>query len=203
MLFLPRLGVEDMNDRDTQAAKRKKYRGAAATCYEWAEAIVAALAVLVLAFSFFMRIVTVEGTSMLPNLVQGDKVFLTSGPYKPATGDIIVVEHATKKDEPIIKRVIATGGQSVRIDSKEGSVYVDGKKLDERAYLAADVKTVLPDGGDTTMEVPAGKLFVLGDNRGVSLDSRYPEVGFIEMDHVMGKAHAVVFPLHRFGKVKE
>ena len=172
-------------------------------CYEWMDALIIAVIVLVLTLSFFLRIVNVSGTSMQPNLNTNDKVLLTSIAVQPQYGDVIVAEHSTKSGEPIIKRVIAISGQTVNIDSANGTVLVNGAVLNESGYLSAQVKTTLEDANvKFPVTVPAGKLFVLGDNRAVSLDSRSSEIGLIDMKNVLGKANLVLFPFSHFGKIK-
>lgn len=116
------------------------------------------------------------------------------------SGDVVVIDEDGTKLDPkarLIKRVIATEGQKVDIDSVKGVVLIDGKELDESAYLQSGITqqrtTQFP------LTVPKGKVFVLGDNRGVSEDSRFNEVGLIDTDYLMGK---VVFLLNPFGGAK-
>ena len=173
------------------------------SCYEWMDALIIAVIVMVLSLSFFLRVVNVSGTSMQPNLYAGDKVLLTSITVQPQCGDVIVAEHSIKNGNPIIKRVIATPGQTVSIDSANGTVSINGTILNESSYLLAQVKTTLEDANvKFPVTVPAGKLFVLGDNRPVSLDSRSSEIGLIDMKNVLGKARLVLFPFSHFGKIK-
>lgn len=172
------------------------------SCYEWTEAIVFALIMLVTVFSVFLRVVNVDGTSMLPNLQEGDKVLLTSGPYTPTRGDVIVINHQTSADEPIIKRVIATPGQTVDIDPQNGEVLVDGVTLDEHRYLPDSVNTALPDDAiQFPVQVQQGQLFVMGDNRPVSLDSRSSQIGCIDEKDVLGQAHIVFYPFSHFKRI--
>ncbi|MCH3972046.1 MAG: signal peptidase I [Oscillospiraceae bacterium] len=174
----------------------------ARSCYEWADALIIALMVVVLGFSFFLRVVNVSGPSMQPTLYSGDKVLLTSFCKPLERGDVIVVQHSTKSGDPIIKRVIATEGQTVNIDTT-GKVSVNGVALNESTYLSKDVKTE-PEGTAVKypLTVPAGKVFVLGDNRSISMDSRSSEIGLIDQSNILGKAQAVLFPFSQFGKIK-
>ena len=169
----------------------KKSEGTA-NLYDWIHTLVYAVAIVVLLLTFFLRLVDVSGTSMVPTLQSKDKVIVTNFLYTPQDGDIVVISHGAEYSDPIIKRVIATEGQSLYIDFETGSVVVDGKELKED-YLqgftpaeAAAIPSVIPDG----------KIFVMGDNRGVSLDSRSKEIGLIDKDDIIGKAQFVVFPFN-------
>ena len=169
-------------------------------CYEWLEALSSSLIVVVLLFTLLFRIVNVSGPSMLPTLQDNDRVLLTSYFYRPQPGDVVVITHTAKLQEPIIKRVIALENQTVDIDFETGTVYVDGQALDESAYIANGI-TTQPSDYTYPLTVPEGHLFVLGDNRAVSKDSRNSSVGMIDERYVLGKAELVVFPFSRFGKI--
>ncbi len=170
-------------------------------CFEWIEALVTSLILVVILFTFIFRIVNVSGPSMLPNLRSGDRVVLSSYFYKPQRGDVIVITHSAKFSEPIIKRVIALENQVVDINYRTGYVSVDGKVLDESAYIQNGITTQQSDF-EFPLTVPKGHVFVLGDNRSVSNDSRFSEIGMIDERYILGKAEYIVFPLSRFGKVK-
>ena len=176
--------------------------------FDWVESLIIAIIVVGIIFTFIFRIVTVSGTSMFPNLQDSDRIIVSSWFYQPKQGDVVVLKRTVGLDEPIVKRVIATEGQTVYIDYAAGDVYVDGGKLDETSYLgdkktymphSADVLIDMPEGGLT---VPAGHIFVLGDNRDVSLDSRYEKVGMVDERYILGKAQFTVFPFGRFGVVE-
>lgn len=171
-----------------------------AHCYEWLEALSSSLIVVVLLFTLLFRIVNVSGPSMLPTLQDNDRVLLTSYFYRPQPGDVVVITHTAKLQEPIIKRVIALENQTVDIDFETGTVYVDGQALNESAYIANGI-TTQPSDYTYPLTVPEGHLFVLGDNRAVSKDSRNSSVGMIDERYVLGKAELVVFPFSRFGKI--
>ena len=171
-----------------------------AHCYEWLEALISSLIVVVLLFTLLFRIVNVSGPSMLTTLQSNDRVLLTSYFYQPKQGDVVVITHTAKLQEPIIKRVIALENQTVDIDFETGTVYVDGQALDESAYIENGI-TTQPSDYTYPLTVPPGHLFVLGDNRAVSNDSRSSAVGMIDERYVLGKAEFVVFPFSRFGKI--
>jgi signal peptidase I len=169
--------------------------------FEWTEALITSLIAVVILFTFLFRIVNVSGPSMLPNLKSGDRVVLFSCFYKPQRSDVVVITHTAKLNEPIIKRVIALENQVVDIDFKKGIVSVDGVALDESAYIKNGITT---QSSDYTypLTVPKGQVFVLGDNRTVSNDSRFSDIGMIDERYILGKAEFVVFPFNRFGIIK-
>jgi signal peptidase I len=169
--------------------------------FEWIEALVTSLIVVVILFTFLFRIVNVSGPSMLPNLKSGDRVILSSNFYKPQRDDVVVITHTAKLNEPIIKRVIALENQVVNINFQTGVVSVDGKALDESAYIQNGITTQHSDY-TFPLTVPKGHVFVLGDNRSVSNDSRFSDIGMIDERYILGKAELIVFPLNRFGKIK-
>ena len=181
---------------------------------EWLEIIVTAIIVVVLVFSLIFRISTINGDSMLNTLIGqnssgsvGDKVIITNLFYEPKQGDIVVVsrnadnsvESGLLSKEPIIKRVIATGGQTVNIDFKTGTVYVDGVELEED-YISSP--TTNSYDVEFPVFVPEGYIFVLGDNRAVSLDSRSSKIGqngLIDERYILGHAVYRIFPFDRMG----
>ena len=162
---------------------------------EWLSSIVFALIFVVILFTYVFSIVGVSGDSMLPNFQTGDRVVISGLFYKPKAGDVVVVTQPNEKNEPLIKRIVATGGQTVEIDTENGIVYVDGKAIDE-PYLTQ--KTF--NAGELTgpVTVPEGHVFVLGDNREISWDSRYHEVGFIDERYLLGKVYFKVWPFDDF-----
>lgn len=166
--------------------------------YDWIQCVVVALVVCVLLFSFFVRLVDVVGSSMYPTLEDNDKMVVSNLFYTPKAGDIIVFRKDTFKDEPLVKRVIATAGQTVDIDFASGTVYVDGEPLAE-PYVNEPTYTVEDFTGAVT--VPEGCIFVMGDNRNASTDSRTDTIGCVDTRYVMGKVYFTVFPLKNFGSV--
>ncbi len=158
--------------------------------YDWVNSIIVAVIAVVILLTFFFRLIDVDGTSMEPTLINTDKVIVSELFYTPDNGDVVVISHGEEYDKPLIKRVIATEGQSVRIDFDNNAVYVDGVLIDE-PYIQGN--TIRGDA-EIPEVVPQGKVFVLGDNRPVSLDSRYHEVGLIDVDSIIGKAQFVIIP---------
>ena len=162
-----------------------------AEVYDWIQCIIFALVFCVLLFVFAVRMVNVVGHSMVPTLEQNDKVVISNLFYHPKQGDIVVLRKQTLMEEPIVKRIIATEGQTVDIDFETGEVSVDGTVLQED-YINA--LTTVDGGVHFPLTVAEGCIFVLGDNRGISKDSRYPDVGQIDKREVLGKAIFLMYP---------
>lgn len=152
------------------------------------------LAGIMLLLLLLFRVVIVSGPSMNDTLVHGDYLILLNNALygEPKQGDIIVASKESFKDgEPIIKRVIATEGQTVDIDFAAGIVYVNNVALEED-YIKS--LTTLKEGMEFPLVVDEGCIFVMGDNRGVSKDSRNPEIGLIDTREVLGRAVFLMFP---------
>ena len=162
---------------------------------EWVETIIFAFFAVILIFTFLLRQANVDGGSMLPTLEDGERVIVHHLFYEPEKGDIVVVD-SEGLGKLIVKRIIASGGDTVDIDFESGEVRVNGEVLQED-YINA--LTQLDEGGHQyPVTVPEGCYFVLGDNRMNSRDSRDAAVGFIPEDDIMGK---VVFRLWPFSKI--
>ena len=174
------------------------------TLYEWLEEIVIALTLVILVFTFLFRVVTVTGESMLPNFVEGQKLIVTNLGHSVEQGTVVVITNVL--NEPIIKRVIATEGQTVDIDYETGVVYVDGEAVDETQFGLENGITTRPYSTLEAMvfpqTVPEGCVFVLGDNLSVSKDSRYTEVGMVDTRHILGEAVFTLYPFDRFGVIE-
>ena len=160
------------------------------------------IAGVLLFFSLLFRIIVVSGPSMKNTLVDGDWLLLLDNAFyhEYDRGDIVVIsKKAYDNGTPIIKRVIATEGQTVDIDFDEGVVYVDGQPLSEEY---TNTPTNLDEGVKFPLVVEEGCLFVLGDNRNESKDSRSPEIGLIDCREVLGKAVLLVFPGNEKGALE-
>ena len=160
--------------------------------YEWVQSLMTALVICIAVFLFGVRLVDVSGSSMWPTLHDGDKMLVSDLFYKPKYGDIIVFK--TDRYDPnkaLVKRVIATEGQEVSIDFDRGVVYIDGSPIEED-YIAELTKTKLDFIGPQT--VPEGHIFVMGDNRNASTDSRKKEIGMVDTRMILGRAFYVAFP---------
>lgn len=161
--------------------------------YEWVQALVCSVLAVVLVFTFAIRLMGVDGTSMLPTLQHGDRLLVLNSLLHDdyQYGDIVVLRKETFSQAPIVKRVIATEGQTVDIDFQNGAVYVDDKLLNEE-YI--NELTFLEEGTEFPLVVPEGAIFVLGDNRNRSTDSRDSRLGTIDTRYVIGKAVFLAFP---------
>lgn len=168
----------------------KKHTGA----YEWAQIICGALIIITLVYTFLARMVNVNGHSMEYTLTNGERLLLSSAPYTPEHGDIVVIRRGDEK-EPLIKRVIGLPGDVIRIDSESGEVYRNGKVLDE-PYVYGKTSA---EQMTKAVKVPEGMLFVMGDNRspGGSMDSRI--LGCVSQSDVVGKAIFRIMPFQRMG----
>ena len=170
---------------------------AAAEAYDWIQCLVSALLACVLVFAFFVRIIGIKGPSMQPTFHNGDSVIISNLFFEPQYGDVVVLRELTFQKEPIIKRVIATEGQTVDIDFDDGVVYVDGKALDE-PYIAEATHNRIDFDGKIT--VPENCVFVMGDNRNDSTDSRSSMIGCVDRRCIMGKVLIRILPFSQFGK---
>ena len=152
------------------------------------------LAAFMLVYMLLFRVVVVVGPSMKNTLLDGDRLVLLSNTLynNPEYGDVIVASKDSFGDgECIIKRVIATEGQTVDIDFLRGVVIVDGVELQEDYVRTA---TTLDEGMTFPTVVPEGCVFVLGDNRNNSMDSRHPQIGFVDKREILGKAIFLLMP---------
>lgn len=161
--------------------------------YEWVRSLVSAVLIITLTFTFAVRMMGVSGPSMIPTLQNGDRLIVVNsticGDYE--AGDIVIARKMSFSDEPIVKRVIATEGQTVDIDFDLGRVYVDGVELHED-YI--NDLTYLQEGTEFPLTVPQGSVFLMGDNRNHSNDSRDDRLGPVEEQLIIGKAVFVLFP---------
>ncbi len=185
---------EDMPEKNSKLNFAK-------TVYDYIETFCFALAIMMVLFLFVFRYVAVDGDSMMDTLKNQDKLIISNLFYTPETGDIVVINPESHGDaqEPIIKRVIATEGQRVYIDYKNWEVYVDGKKLDEPYIQGMRDVEILRFGQDVQMAgtsvdkyksefvVDEGKVFVMGDNRNNSKDSRSYEYGEMGTNRILGR----------------
>ena len=173
--------------------EEKKQRENGRELYEWVQALVCSVLAVVILFTFVIRLIGVDGRSMVPTLQDGDRLLVLNSmlydDYK--YGDIVVLRKDTFLKDPIVNRVIATEGQTVDIDFSCGSVYVDGALLKED-YI--NELTFLEEGTEFPLTVPENSVFVMGDNRNHSSDSRDSRLGTVDERYVIGKAVFLAFP---------
>ena len=171
----------------------KKQKEEGRDLYEWAQALVCSVLVVVVAFTFVIRLIGVDGHSMEPTLQDGDRLLVLNSLFYDdyQYGDVVVLRKDSFLEEPIVKRVIATEGQVVDIDFVTGSVYVDGVLLNEE-YI--NDLTFTAEGTEFPLVVPEGSIFVMGDNRNHSNDSRDARLGTVDTRYVIGRAVFLAFP---------
>jgi len=160
--------------------------------YDWLQCIVMAVICGILIFVFIGRTIGVDGRSMLQTLKHSDRVIISNLFFTPKNGDIVVFQSPAEQFEhPLVKRVIATADQTIDIDFENGYVYIDGALIDE-PYI----NTMTSNMHDFTQPVtiPAGFVFVMGDNRNSSTDSRDNVVGLVDTRYILGKVLFVLVP---------
>lgn len=200
---------------ETNSKKQKKPnpfepKGFAGTVYVLLHDVICLLALITFFFIFVARLVGVSGSSMYPTLVGGEHTTGSTGDYlvlesnfihpSYSYGDIVVACLPTfENGKPIVKRVIGTEGQTVSFQADETGairVYVDGVMLDEPYInqLNGPMRESPIGLNGYTVHIPAGKYFLMGDNRNNSRDSRSPEIGLVDERYIVGKARWIVFP---------
>ena len=175
-----------MSQENANKIEKKQEGGIVNSLYETMSVIVSSIFIIAVIFTFAFRLVGVSGSSMLDTLRDGD--WLIVSPYydEPEYGDIVISTKDTAAEGSLVKRVIAVAGDEVVIDDND-RVYVNGVLLDEEDYILSDG---YPRGNlDYPVTVPEGCVMLMGDNRIVSWDSRYEEIGFAETDYLLGKAY--------------
>ncbi|MBQ3076010.1 MAG: signal peptidase I [Clostridia bacterium] len=180
-----------------------------AETFDWIKSFLFSLTAVIFVFTLIFRGVTVNGGSMLPTLENEEYLIISDLFYTPKTGDIVVVQspHYKNATEPLIKRVIATGGQKVKINFSTWEVWVDGQLLHED-YILRDGGTSMNcedlkpnENNEVEIQVEENCIFVMGDHRNDSLDSRSNSVGQIDERYIMGRVIIRLSPMQRFGKV--
>ncbi len=177
-----------------KATTDKQKQSALASWFEWMSMFIGALVAVVIIFAMLFRVVGVDGQSMRDTLQHRDFLVMITRFYTLERGDIAVIYR--EGEEPLIKRVIGVAGDTIEINEENGCVYRNGKKLKD-AYVLGGVTPTF--GFDEPYTVRKGEIFVMGDNRSDSLDSR--QLGAFSIDDVMGKAVYRLFPFATRGKL--
>jgi len=186
---------------NTAAEEKRPYE----EWFYWLQTLVTAIICIVLLFTLLGRLTRVVGQSMDPTLQEGELLLVWSLGYEPKQGDIVIANKTTEESttalhgEAIVKRVVATGGQTVEIDYDNSVLYVDGVPMEED-YILEDMRWPgNPYMMETYFQVPEGEVFLMGDNRNGSTDSRDERLGCVDSDYLLGKAVFVLFPFNKFG----
>ena len=189
--------IKDITKKDkSELTFREK---AIINLYDMASVLTVALVTIMLIFTFVFRIVGVVGSSMVPTLHDGDWLMVSAYDSKPQYGQVVIVTQPNWFNEPIVKRIIATENQTVDINFISGEVYVDGVLLNE-PYI--NNLTTNNEGVQFPVTVPEGHVFVMGDNRQGSTDSRSDKIGFIDENYILGVVKYRMFAGDEYGKVK-
>ncbi len=193
--------AENTGSAEDEEQPIEKSGGVLSFFYDWLEVLTVSVALVFIIFAFVARVAIVDGESMNNTLQNGDKLLVQELFYTPEAGDIVVCqsEHFGF-EKPLVKRVIATAGQTVKLDTENWKVYVDGKELDEPYILKTADDMHGWDFGEEYV-VPEGKVFVMGDNRNGSADSRNIKIGAIDERYVVGKVIFRFMPFSSLGTV--
>lgn len=217
---LPEVAASDRGLAEASAPPKKDDFKVVKAIYEYLELFASAICIVFLVFMFGVRLCSVDGPSMNQTLYHGEKLLISNLNYTPERGDIIVFHQTgTLLNEPIVKRVIATGGEWVDLEFHEHieengekvysitvTVYDENKNVieivDESDYVYFDTSVDLVGSAyDFPMYVPEGYLFVMGDNRNHSTDSRNTLIGLVDERRVLGHVILRVSPFSKFGVV--
>ena len=192
-------------DEGEDAPQEQAPRRPGSELFEWFQMILGCVVAAVVIFNCFARLTRVDGDSMNNTLQHGELMLVWSLGYQPEQGDIVVLNKTSAVlpgwtgPKAIVKRVIALGGQTVDVDYVTSTVYVDGVPLEED-YLPEEMYLpAAPFMQQTHWEVPEGSVFVMGDNRNHSTDSRDDRLGIIDQDYILGKVVLGLWPPSRVG----
>lgn len=203
-----KISGENVDEKQTVETKKyskknKRKNGkprAIESVFDWVDSFVVSLVVVIVMFTFFLGKVEVDGGSMNDTLIDRDQLIISDFNYTPKNGDIVIIsrnysnseEAAASSDSPIVKRIIATAGQTVEI--KDDAVFVNDERLEE-SYCK---NKTMNKGFVGKQTVPEGCVFVLGDNRENSHDSRSSDIGFVNTKYILGKVLLRIFPFDSF-----
>lgn len=166
--------------------------------YEWIDSVMGAIIIIFILFTFLFRAVGVDGKSMMPTLNNGDWLAISGINFEPRRGDIVVVTQPNDVHEPLIKRIIALGGETIDINFVTHEIKINGETIDE-PYIAQPTQRSFDV--EFPLTIPEGFVFVMGDNRNNSTDSRASGVGLIDQRYILGKTRFRIFPFNSF-KIK-
>ena len=190
-------GGPEPDQPESRGGKARKEASDGRDLYLNIRVLVIMMTTFVLMFTFVARIIVVSGQSMENTLHNGELILVWSLGYTPKQGDIVVLTQESYQEDSIVKRVIALEGQTVDINYDTNTVYVDGEPLKED-YTKEKMQIPSYGEGLNHVTVPQGGIYVMGDNRNHSADSRFPDIGIVDTRCVIGKGVAVMFPFHRW-----
>lgn len=205
---------DEYEEYDEQEFPEKTEKNILSDILDIAEYVITAAFIIILVFTYIFSPAEVSGASMEPTLKDGDTLLVMSAGYSAKTGDVVVIDdkNSALLDEnnqivlkdglgcKIVKRVIAVGGDTIDFDFENGIVNVNGTPLEE-SYIS-EPTTRDEFAFEYPLTVPEGYVFVMGDNRNISKDSRHPDVGLVPEDDITGKVILRVYPFSDFGTVK-
>ncbi len=205
--------TDDFFEHDANGAEKDKPAASIGSeLLDWADNFVSAFMCVIIILTFFVRMNDVSGISMQPTLYDGERLLVWQFGYTPQYGDIVIIQaenlpngETGEMGEGIVKRVIGVGGDVIDIDRETGVVYRNGEALQED-YIAETIRESRRGNADYPLTVEENTVFVLGDNRNNSTDSRWVKdmfteyyVGCVDLKYVVGKAFFRVYPFDRMG----
>lgn len=200
---------EELVDETVVASNNKT--NSTSSLIDYIEIIVVAVCAVILLFTIFTRTCTVDGDSMNNTLHNTELLLISDAFYTPERQDVIVFHNndgtfGGRNNKPLVKRVIGVAGDTVVVDNAAKTVTVTNKdgetQILEEEYVFFDPYKNDSFYGTQTYVVPEGKLFVMGDNRRASLDSRYPTIGYVDERSVLGKVYLRISPISKIGIIK-
>ena len=201
-----KIDISDANTDITSVPTPPKKAKPFSAFLDYVEIFIFAICAVILLFSFCLRLCKVKGPSMEETLFEGETLIVSDLFYEPERGDIIVFHQTGNLNEPIVKRVIAVGGETIDIDFDTWTVTITDKNGDTFVYeepyrYLSDGATIMTSSHSYPYTVPEGEIFVMGDNRNHSTDSRGDLIGTVDERRVLGKVILRVTPFDKFGAV--